>query len=165
MSKKLENKTSHPSTSSVVASPAKMSAQRAKELASVVHAAACGLNSYALLKNSVHNGSLSKTSQAEQRGGSMLYPESWKSKDMQRFRSLCRRWIAELHKDEKECFLWPTPRCAAGMVNKLRNMEGKNPRGRLEDVVALIEGPGGYLNPPWVGWLQGFPIGHTELKP
>jgi hypothetical protein len=30
----------------------------------------------------------------------------------------------------------------------------------LNDVVA----PGGQLNPPWVEWLMGWPIGWTELK-
>jgi hypothetical protein len=36
-------------------------------------------------------------------------------------------------------------------------------RNLSEDLAAL--GDHGELNPPWVEWLMGFPIGHTELSP
>lgn len=62
--------------------------------------------------------------------------------------------------------IWGTPRCADGMSNKLRDIsEDKNTRGRLEDQVAKEEGPGGVLNPDWVEWLMGWPIGWTSLDP
>lgn len=61
--------------------------------------------------------------------------------------------------------MYPTPRCADGMTGKLRNMEGRNPRGRLEDVVAKEDGPGGVLNPEWVEWLMHWPIGWTSIEP
>lgn len=38
-------------------------------------------------------------------------------------------------------------------------------RGNLEEVVADREGDsaiGGHLNPTWVEWLMGFPLGWTD---
>ena len=60
--------------------------------------------------------------------------------------------------------MYPTPRCSDGMTGQLRNMNGKNSKGRLEDIIAQQEGPGGQLNPTWVEWLMGFPIGWTDLE-
>lgn len=59
---------------------------------------------------------------------------------------------------------WPTPRCSAGMTSRLRNMNGKVDGKRLEDSVAMVEGPGGKLNPTWVEWLMGWPLGHSGSK-
>ena len=54
---------------------------------------------------------------------------------------------------------WPTPR-ASEVVN------GKNIRGGLglTSTVLKEEGIDGKLNPNWVEWLMGFPIGHTDLE-
>jgi len=35
---------------------------------------------------------------------------------------------------------------------------------KLEQAVALESTDGGTLNPTWVEWLMGFPIGHTVLE-
>jgi hypothetical protein len=64
--------------------------------------------------------------------------------------------------------LWPTP-------NANRRGQSKNPGSRLrktgtkqqstlEDAVAEA-GDRGALNPTWVEWLMGFPIGWTDLEP
>jgi hypothetical protein len=64
---------------------------------------------------------------------------------------------------------WATPRAADGMQHPIRdpaNIKDGNARARLEDEVALSEGkPGGSVNPTWVEWLMGFPIGWTDLGP
>jgi hypothetical protein len=89
--------------------------------------------------------------------------------------------------------IFPTPRAADGMTHPLRNPQNiGNPRGRLEDYVALLPTPicndaknnnppsqrtengrhsnqlnviaGGSLNPLWVEWLMGFPPGWTDLS-
>jgi len=61
--------------------------------------------------------------------------------------------------------LYGTPRASDGMTNKLRKAENiKNPRGRLEDQVAMGTVKSGYLNPEWIEWLMGYPIGWTELE-
>jgi hypothetical protein len=47
-----------------------------------------------------------------------------------------------------------------------QNIKNGNPRGRLEDQVAISEGkPGGLLNPTFLEWLMGFPIRWTESAP
>lgn len=94
--------------------------------------------------------------------------------------------------------LWGTPRNSDGMKRALRDPESiGNPRGRLEDQVAIAERwptpsltksgrmdewggsgarklaaknatpqeLGGKLNPLWVEWLMGWPIGWTGLEP
>jgi len=35
----------------------------------------------------------------------------------------------------------------------------------MEEARLMGAGNGGQLNPPWVEWLMGWPIGFTDLKP
>lgn len=73
--------------------------------------------------------------------------------------------------DEKECSLWPTP-TAHGENTATRNeahsrrlANGMRYSSRLSQAVALTEPQAiGYLNPMWVEWLMGFPIGWTDLE-
>lgn len=66
---------------------------------------------------------------------------------------------------------WPTPssRDFKGQ-NSLTSIErslksGKNGHlGQLPNAVLYRSGEAGALNPEWVEWLMGFPIGHTDLK-
>jgi hypothetical protein len=61
--------------------------------------------------------------------------------------------------------LWPTPTAnedAAGRpTGKMQAMLGNHPaiRGTTE-----AEWASGSLNPTWVEWLMGFPLGHTDLE-
>lgn len=56
--------------------------------------------------------------------------------------------------------MWPTPahRDFKGMSGKGRQARKGNPEDTLPNAA------GGSLNPTWVEWLMGFPLGHTELK-
>ena len=38
-------------------------------------------------------------------------------------------------------------------------------RGQLTDPDMGVIQPGGQLNPPWVEWLMGWPVGWTDLEP
>ena len=60
--------------------------------------------------------------------------------------------------------MWPTPRAAIGMNMKLtENMAKLRHKKYLETEVAYQEkAPGGHLNPKWVEWLMGYPIGWTD---
>jgi len=64
---------------------------------------------------------------------------------------------------------WPTPAARDGkggyIGGRMRN--GKISRDTLDVAVQWADNQlktGGQLNPTWVEWLMGFPIGHTDLK-
>jgi hypothetical protein len=66
---------------------------------------------------------------------------------------------------------WPTPRSSviAASATMLNVSNIKNPRGNLEERVYERETDKpsiltGSLNPTWVEWLMGYPIGFTDLK-
>jgi hypothetical protein len=63
---------------------------------------------------------------------------------------------------------WPTPQ--ASDANKWSNQTlqdriAKRQQVRLNTAVAPDGGQGGQLNPTWVEWLMGWPLGWTDLKP
>jgi hypothetical protein len=75
-----------------------------------------------------------------------------------------------------EVLMWPTPSArdwkdnpGAWMWNAT-NPDGthRNRTDQLPRKVYAVEGTaqnGGQLNPTWVEWLMGFPLGHTDLEP
>ncbi len=72
---------------------------------------------------------------------------------------------------EDEHRMWPTARAALGMNMKTtEGMAKLRHKGYLETEVAHVhiheekKDPVGALNPPWVEWLMGFPIGHTSIN-
>jgi hypothetical protein len=60
--------------------------------------------------------------------------------------------------------LWPTPTKRDWRSGSKAHWERRHGTRNLNDKVAL-EGNGGLLNPTWVEWLMGFPVGWTELAP
>lgn len=79
-----------------VASPARTSALRGKELALAALEAASGTSSLASLKKSVLDSSSSRTLQAEQSDGSIAFAETLDGLAMLRYRSRLALEIAEL---------------------------------------------------------------------
>jgi len=59
---------------------------------------------------------------------------------------------------------WPTPR-TAGMCGGSGSWDLLNKNTTVEEARLMGAGNGGQLNPPWVEWLMGWPIGWTDLKP
>jgi len=59
---------------------------------------------------------------------------------------------------------WPTPR-TAGMCGGSGSWDLLNKNTTVEEARLMGVGNGGQLNPPWVEWLMGWPIGWTDLKP
>ena len=63
---------------------------------------------------------------------------------------------------------WPTPTVRQGGYIGGRIRDGKISRDTLDVAVQHTdnkEKTGGQLNPTWVEWLMGFPLGYTDLKP
>jgi hypothetical protein len=62
--------------------------------------------------------------------------------------------------------MWPTPRSNPAMASLITPEVANNPKRfpNLETVVGRREEVTGRLNPMWVEWLMGFPLGWTDLK-
>jgi hypothetical protein len=63
--------------------------------------------------------------------------------------------------------LWPTPVASAAKGSSAASLTRKSGRSRERDRLdhAVFASNGGQLNPDWVEWLMGWPIGQTALKP
>ena len=59
---------------------------------------------------------------------------------------------------------WPTPR-TKGMCGGSGSWDLLNKNTTVEEARMMGAGNGGKLNPPWVEWLMGWPLGWTDLKP
>jgi hypothetical protein len=71
---------------------------------------------------------------------------------------------------------WPTPTGTLGThggmvmtyqtpVSRMHKDNGRNPSELDRNSPTLAMQAGGSLNPPWVEWLMGWPLGWTDLKP
>lgn len=64
--------------------------------------------------------------------------------------------------------MWPTPTYGklAGGSAAVNHIKAKHQAGQIseEEMKAMQAGNGGKLNPEWVEWLMGFPIGWTDLE-
>lgn len=81
---------------SVLAFHARISARPAHKVALAVLEAASSTSALASLRNSLRNGSSSKTSPAAQSSGSTQPPQSWNGSAMRSYRSRCRRAMLAL---------------------------------------------------------------------
>jgi hypothetical protein len=59
---------------------------------------------------------------------------------------------------------WPTPR-TKGMCGGTGSWELLKKNTSIEEARQMGAGNGGKLNPMWVEWLMGWPLGWTDLKP
>ena len=62
-----------------------------------------------------------------------------------------------------EAEMWPTPTAAASKGSCPKALTRANGRSRINDRIdhAVMASDGGNLNPTWVEWLMGWPLGHT----
>jgi DNA (cytosine-5)-methyltransferase 1 len=71
-------------------------------------------------------------------------------------------------KSLREAVMYPTPTASMYKGSSAAALTRANGRDRsndrLDHCLQASEGSGS-LNPNWVEWLMGFPIGHTDLKP
>jgi len=61
-------------------------------------------------------------------------------------------------------YTWPTPR-TKGMCGGTGSWDLLNKNTTVEEARLMGAGNGGKLNPMWVEWLMGWPLGWTDLKP
>ena len=64
--------------------------------------------------------------------------------------------------------LWPTPRARDAKAGiKLTPTIQRRVMQRMATLgqLTIFQAGGGPLNPNWVEWLMGWPIGHTALEP
>jgi hypothetical protein len=64
--------------------------------------------------------------------------------------------------------MWPTPNASDAdkwSHQSLAERQAKGQQVRLNTAVAPEGARGGSLNPIWVEWLMGWPLGWTDLKP
>ena len=65
---------------------------------------------------------------------------------------------------------WPTPTASDGRRGALKTASRSNPNSAHHSGTTLVDyvdpdRDGGPLNPAWVEWLMGFPVGWTDLEP
>jgi len=59
---------------------------------------------------------------------------------------------------------WPTPR-TKGMCGGTGSWDLLNKNTTVKEARLMGAGNGGQLNPTWVEWLMGWPLGWTDLRP
>jgi hypothetical protein len=66
-----------------------------------------------------------------------------------------------------EVKMWPTPCASASKGSSPAALVRKSGKSRENDRIdhAVMASDGGQLNPEWVEWLMGWPVGLTALKP
>ena len=155
--------------SSAVASPAKTSPASAAVKDSAASTQDCGPKCEGSWAKYNPATSSWKTRQCSLLGGLESYSETWPDWGTTRNGESFRRAPSVLHIHGKGCSYWPTPRASN---------PGSRPKGNggrvLAEEIAIAEGikqrgqPGsasGIVNPAWVEWLMGWPIGWTDLRP
>jgi hypothetical protein len=73
-------------------------------------------------------------------------------------------YAAERGTTKSKTYTWPTPR-TKGMCGGSGAWAQLKANTTIEEARAMGAGNGGKLNPTWVEWLMGWPLGWTDLKP
>lgn len=116
----------------------------------------------ALLRDSGPVGSLLRTCLASFRPAySTRYAWRWKILATPSGRYVFRLLPSGRPTGETAFSLWPTPMASDATGGPLKNVSEKRMRRGLK-LREIIHGP---LNPEWIEWLMGFPVGWTELGP
>jgi len=91
---------------------------------------------------------------------------NWKRSDMKSNRSLFQLAVSTPRTEEIECGLLPTPRVLMTIDSDGVNFQKRADRYFIEGTFHIMVGKknGLKLQPPFVEWLMGYPIGWTDLK-
>ena len=105
----------------------------------------------------------------EMEGGLVEYSETWPDCGTMQRGIAYRQHNLVRYTKEKGSSFYPTPAAHEGRLGYQRRDTGKKGTQKsLTTVVVDLEGgrnkTTGQLNPTWVDWLMGFPIGWTDLN-
>lgn len=126
-----------------------------------------GLKCCALSRSCGLLGSLEKMLLTSSTWHSTMCFLTWRVKVTPRGRSWFQLAASAPCTSDTDLQSWPTPTAmdAAGLARHLRKDATGTRSILLSQKVAFLAGGGtGNLNPEWVEWLMGFPIGWTELN-
>jgi len=102
-----------------------------------------------------------KTYQATFLSGLEMFSETWPDSGSMRSGRVFGRVTAELPTCESGSSSWPTPTQSDGTGGPRKTPRMDKPADSGPD--DLRSAIGGQLNPTWVEWLMGFPLGWTDL--
>ncbi len=146
--------------------PAKTSAQPARALESTESEAECGRTWRESFARWDRGTSLWKTPPSLLAEDSTEFSGIWPRWGMMRGGECSERTMPEHLTRETASGLWLTPQAnedACGTpAGKMQKMLGNDPR--IQGTTPEEWGRG-TLNPTWVEWLMGWPLGYTDLKP
>ncbi len=145
--------------SCVVDSPVRTSPQLVEAMALMVLEVACGGNSRGLWARYNHGVSLSRMWPVVRADGLMMSCARWSDLDMQRYLSRVRRIGLDSPTCAPACLLLPTP--TASHYGSQGNARGQRQHKRKPSLWYRAKTQGGKLNPRFVEWMMGFPIGWT----
>ena len=173
---------------------AKTSPQPEKEQGLTESGQGCGEKWHGSFTRYDPDSSLWRTHQCSLLGDLEPFSETWPRWGLMRSGECWEQQMLALHTSETESGLWPTPRSCSAMAatitpenswawNRFLNLEtvvGRRmfptptahnaketnaPSEALRNEPTLASRVGGKLNPMWVEWLMGWPLGWTDLKP
>ena len=122
-----------------------------------------GIASWKMCQDSYRGstGTLKRFSKTWPRAGIMLSGKLYQQPKWE-------RRINEIDSSSLQINLWPTPNASdhrdrghVGMPSIQRRIE----KGKQLNLSMVVSEKSGALNPVWVEWLMGWPLGWTDLKP
>jgi hypothetical protein len=99
--------------------------------------------------------------------GSIKFSETWPASGLMQSGKSYQQPRLVRHTKETGYSLWPTPTASSwGSTGHRAMLQTKVNNGTISesDKQQMTSGNGGKLNPTWVEWLMGFPIGWTDLE-
>ena len=154
-------------TSYLAAFPARISASPATATASMECEAGSGWKCEGSFVKYDPGASTWRTRQCSLLGGLEEFSETWPNWGSMRDGECLEHTTPTLPTSDRGSGFWPTPVASMAKGSSPASLTRKNGRDRSKDRLdhAIMASDGGPLNPQWVEWLMGWPIGWTDLKP
>ena len=101
---------------------------------------------------------------------STRWPHNWRMTASPSGRLLYQLALSMPRTAAKDSGLWPTPKASDAIMGMTANCSDRAPEKsthlQAQVAISIDWKPGdGKMNPLWLEWLMGFPLGWTELEP